>query len=51
MAIPIKETPVLKGKDAKNFEKMIESNPTQVSVNETKVIKDMVSEILKKAKI
>ena len=35
MARPIKETPVLKGKDAKNFAKKI-ANPSRISAKERK---------------
>lgn len=52
MAIPIKDTPVLSGKDSKKFNKNIEtSSSNPVSAAEQERIRDLVKKVLKSAKI
>jgi hypothetical protein len=51
MAIPIKNAPVLEGKDARNFEKLIEKSPTQkVSKAEFTRVKTLVEKVMSKMK-
>ena len=53
MAMPIKETPVLKGESARRFLELVEVTPAarKISVQETEARRVYVNAVLKKAKI
>ena len=50
MALPIKCTPVLTGKDSERFQKLI-ANPKPVSKERIEYIKSLTAKVLAKAKL